>query len=613
MTLPPGFEIESSNTPQGFQIEGPALSPEDQALLSPKTLQLPISKQREVLAALKKQQTAVTPEAQISPTSAATRGQQLEALRASNPTLASIIEEMTPLQAAGVGFQQGLRTVARGGGRLVGADVFPDVEGPGLQELQDVSGFAQFGKITGEAAPFVAAAPLTGTVGTGLTIGGRTVVPQVTSTAGRAAATGGLGATEAATITAGEGGTPGEIATSGVLGGVIGAGAEVLPAVRRGRTGQLPRSLVDEGEELLRRSPSSKEIRGAIDASAPTIDQLFDASKNIFDEVDQAGIKVRPARVRNLVVRLRQKLERNGLNPKTTPQASAALEQLNETISNPTFRNIDIAREVAQTPAGNIQNRKEAALGSQIIDEIDDFLRTINNNDVVGGNVGNRVRVARDLWGRARRSQMIERALEKAQTQATGFENGIRRQFDAILRSDKKRRFFNADEIAAMERVVKGSRGANLFKLLGKFGLSENQATNMLGASIGAGGGAAIGSAIAGSGGATVGVFVLPLIGQVSKKMAQRLTENNAQFANRVIRAGRNGNKIARAYLASTPADQRSAAELSQLLMRNDINLDNITGDIAIEAAQIARRNRATSAAATGAALASIPVAAEDE
>jgi len=54
------------------------------------------------------------------------------------------------------------------------------------------------------------------------------------------------------------------------------------------------------------------------------------------------------------------------------------------------------------------------------------------------------------------------------------------------------------------------------------------------------------------------------------------MTANNAVFADQVIRAGNNAGKIVESYLKNTPKIERSAEELSQLLMRPDIDLGKI-------------------------------------
>ncbi len=116
--------------------------------------------------------------------------------------------------------------------------------------------------------------------------------------------------------------------------------------------------------------------------------------------------------------------------------------------------------------------------------------------------------------------------------------------------------------------------------------------------------GAGAGYAVAGGPGA----LAVPAIGWVSRKVDAKLTANNARMADDVIRAGRDAKKITKAYLKHTPKAERNANDLSQLPMRQDIDLNVLKGDDMLErAAQLAREKRAaragvaTATASTGA------------
>lgn len=89
-----------------------------------------------------------------------------------------------------------------------------------------------------------------------------------------------------------------------------------------------------------------------------------------------------------------------------------------------------------------------------------------------------------------------------------------------------------------MQEVVRGTTGSNIAKAIGRFGFSEGHATNILGGSIGVAGGAALAGA--------PGAVAVPLIGQVSRKLAQKLTRGKADFADIVVRAGSDANKNSR-------------------------------------------------------------------
>lgn len=345
------------------------------------------------------------------------------------------------------------------------------------------------------------------------------------------------------------------------------------------------------GKKAIKESRVAKSILDAV----PSVDQLKAASREVFKEIDNLGISLQPKAYRGLVNKLQIEAKRMGIDPDVTPKSSKALSRFTEFDGvSPTLTEIDIMRKVAQNAAKSIEP-SEAAIGAAMINTVDTFLDNVRPTALkrpegVPG-IGKRYKVARDLWGRARRSEVLGEAFKSARLQASGFENGLRTQFRAILNNKNKRRFFKKDELAAMRRVVEGSRKENIARLIGKLGFSDGASTQLIGGSLGVGAGAMVGGA--------PGAVAVPLIGQVSKSLAKRMTAKNAEFADQVIRAGKDAKKITRAYMKNTPKAERSAAELSELLMRNDIDLSLIPDDdIAKQAAMIASQNRVALAGA---------------
>ena len=101
--------------------------------------------------------------------------------------------------------------------------------------------------------------------------------------------------------------------------------------------------------------------------------------------------------------------------------------------------------------------------------------------------------------------------------------------------------------------------------------------------------------------------MAVPIIGQVSRSLAARLTAKNAQFADDIIRSGKNAEQITKAYIKNTPRSKQSAAELAELFVTPDIDLAKISGSqLSKDAASIAKRNRelaATTAAGVSASV----------
>lgn len=335
-----------------------------------------------------------------------------------------------------------------------------------------------------------------------------------------------------------------------------------------------------------------RQAKRAIVNAAPEIDQLKDVSRAIYKELDNSGVTLQPKAFRGLVNRVDNAVKKGGFDPDLTPKTAAVLKRLESELGkSKTLTEIDTLRKVAQNAASALEPA-DARLGGIIVDNIDQFLDVVSptafkKGTVKAADVTPKFKVARELWGRARRSELINEAFTKAGRQASGFENGIVTQFRSILNNKKKSRFFKPAEIKAMDLVVKGTTTANIAKAIGRLGFSEGHATNLIGGSIGIAAGAKLGG--------PVGAVAVPLIGQVSKKLAQRLTRKNAEFADIIVRAGTNADDIAIAYLRNTPKSLRSSVELSELLSRPDIALDKLIinqSNLFREAAEIARGNQ---------------------
>jgi len=584
--LPPGFVLEGqqqaapTGLPAGFVLED----------IQPAAAPPPVSKRRG--AALRRE--AIETEAQ--------REAFLAALP---PARREVLESISPVEAALIGAGRGLTTIGRGLGL---ADPETEAEAQAFQELQQVRPVSTTaGEVAGQAAPFVIP---------GL---GAAAIP---ATAARVAGTALLGATEAGLIARGEGRNVGEqLQTAGIGGTVAGALELGLPvlgrisgkAIRRvlgqdpsvppvnaagepsdellsalNQSGQSFDDLVatarDEiagqtDEALIASAPLPRSVNKALREAAPSVEQFKTQARSIYTNIDNLGASVRPASFDKFADSTAAKLKAAGFDAGLHPKAASVLNRIsNEKGQIKSLSDIDVLRRVAQGAASSIEP-DEKRVGSIIVEQFDDFLDNLKGSDFAGTEftgVGSQLKEARSFWRKARKSELIHEAVEKAQDQASGFENGIRIQLRSILNSKKKSRGFTKDELDGMKQVVRGTPIANAAKFFGRFGISEQQATSMLGASIGVGGGASLGSAIGGAAGAGIGAVVVPALGQVSKSLAQKLTRNNARAADQIVRAGKDGKKIVQAYFKNVPKKQRSSAELTQLLMRPDISLEAI-------------------------------------
>ena len=337
----------------------------------------------------------------------------------------------------------------------------------------------------------------------------------------------------------------------------------------------------------------NRAIKKAVVEAAPDRQLLKDTSRAIYKELDESGVQIKPKAFDNLVGDIEASLKEAKFKPRLAKETDNVLREFKSELGNAqSLSDIDSLRQAAQGSITGVSKPNDIRLIGVITDTIDDYLADANPNNFTKGTVKPseimpKYKAAQDLWGRAKRSELIEEAFERAGIAKSGFENGLRDEFKRVLRNKKQRRFFKPKEIEAMKEVVQGTTGANISKLIGRFGFSEGLATNIIGGSISTTAGAKLLGA--------PGAVLLPTIGQVSRKLAQKLTRKGADFADAIIRSGDNANDIARTYLAKVPKAQRSASELSELLLRPDIAIDQLgisKNSFIREAAEIAQGQR---------------------
>lgn len=550
------------------------------------------------------------------------RAAELEQVRLINPAMAEQIEEVGDITLRPLGLDTGIElgdtaaaTLVGAGrgltniGRAVGlAEDEDEAAKRAIEGLKTQTGAVTAGEILGESAPFLAVGgPLTGLA---KTVGQRAI-------AGAA-----LGATEGGLVTKGRGGSAKQIALGTLLGGVTG-GLVPVASSGLGRSGSTRSGKLAAAREVLR-EPTNKEVAQAVKGAAPTSQELRDASKSIYNELSDSGVSVKPEAFEAFIAKTLKDAKDAGLlesklGRKLTPQSSDILNVLDDMKTGKiSFDELEGIRRSAQNSAG-VANRAgnfaDESINLTVVDSIDDFMKNINISSFSGGtkNVGAEVAAARNLWGRARKSELLDEAIERAKSQQSGFENGIRIQFKRIIENKKKSRFFSDLELDAMKAVERGTTTANTLRRIGKLGWGEgkqNTVLNALGSgSIGGGAGLLASGSLAGG----IGLVLLPVAGTISGKLARNLTLNSAKMSNQLIRAGSNANNIAKVYLRNTKVGDRSVDDLAALLMRPDLNLSLVKSSTPIiaEAATKATQLR-QSIAASSAALA-IPAAAQEE
>lgn len=343
------------------------------------------------------------------------------------------------------------------------------------------------------------------------------------SAATRALAGGAIGAGQGATyaFNAGEGGfedRASDAVTGAALGGALGAAAPAIGGVAR------------RGAQAL----ANRGATRATIANAPTTQELRASAAKLFDSASKDGVSVTPAAFRSAVDDIAQYAANEGLDPTLHPGATAALKRLTQAVDDPNqTASVETLRRVLGSAARS-SAPDEGRIASGMIDRLDDFMDNLTPDQISGGDPASiaTLKQARELWGRMRRSEMVDEALELAGDSAGSvgvggnINNAARQKLRAILASPTKRRGFSEQELAALREVVRGTPTQNALRLLGA--LAPQRGGLPLVMNVGAAG--------------TTGMATVPLSSAAAgaKMLADRGTQNSTRFAQALIASGGN-------------------------------------------------------------------------
>lgn len=368
------------------------------------------------------------------------------------------------------------------------------------------------------------AAEMAGGMATGLG-GGMQLVKQGASLGGRALAGLGAGLAQGAVYGAGAAEDDQRLegaAVGGATGAAVGAAAPYLG-----------KAVQNKLTNMAQTRATNAAIKGA-----PAADDLKAAASAMFQQVDNSGVGVDPTYFGGRILQMAQKAGKGLIDKELDAPAWRMYQVMAERVKAAhqagrglTLGEIHNLRQIAQDVAVNAGKGRTARFANDVIDGLDDIVGNLKPGQMLGGQGADAGKVMLEgisTWARARKTGLIEEAIYKAQNQASGFENGLRTQFRALLQNPKTRKLFTPAEIDAIQQVVRGTAAANITKLIGKFGFGNGNASNMLGGTIGFGAGSMsplgpIGGVLA-AGGATL-----------ARRGSEALTSRAANRAAKVV------------------------------------------------------------------------------
>lgn len=339
---------------------------------------------------------------------------------------------------------------------------------------------------------------------------------------------------------------------TGALGSLIGQGVSAV------------------GDSLAKRATAAAQRR-AIDAApaATTSRELKSAGSQLFESAFNGNP---PAVSDNAMMRLVGDIQ-NGVakirpNAANDPQAVGLLQhvmELADAANTPgtvvDLKDLHLARQLAQKVAQS-PNGRDSAVGSIVIDKLDNFINSLGPSDILGGadpsSAANAMYDGIRTWRQASKLSAIEDTVAKAETYKSGRENGLKLAFLGLMKSPDFKRFSPVEQ-SAIREIAKGTTTQNIAELFGKLGLSlgGSSAHNIVGAGIGT-------SALTG--------VLSPFMGMAALPAAGALT-TAAGFAGRKVAQESANKSIARALKAFSTSNIPQVAERQNLLAPANVPL----------------------------------------
>lgn len=256
--------------------------------------------------------------------------------------------------------------------------------------------------------------------------------------------------------------------TNALLGAAIGG---VVPAI-------------GAGVRSVAQGRAARNVVANAGRGAPSSDDLRAMGRDLYRQVDEAGVQVNPEAFSRATSEIRDYLRANtgfdelpgpgSLTPNTArvmgimDEASARMAQ--EPTAALPFRSLDQMRRQAGAAAGNVTNKSDQQAGMAVIEQLDDFVQRLGPDDVVSGDaeaLKSAIGKAREVWSRMSRSQLIDDAMERSENYLSGSASGIRNQFKSILQNKKLAAQFSDAEKAALRQVTHGSTLDQIINLAG--------------------------------------------------------------------------------------------------------------------------------------------------
>lgn len=290
---------------------------------------------------------------------------------------------------------------------------------------------------------------------------------------------------------------------------------------------------------------------------APTAEEIKAGGRAAYNAADMTSVAVAPGAVKRIAGNVQLKLKSFAHDAQLQPETAVVVKRLAQATRQKGLRLADLenVRKMASDVARGAQRPSDREAARIIVDQIDNAMDDAATLVGGQGNVA-ALKTAREAWKRARKTEIIETAIDKAKNQATGFENGLVVQFRSMANNPRVMRQFTKQEQQLIRSVVRRPSAHGMMRAIGM--LSPNSTFGgMTSVGLGVGSGILPGLAAAG-------------IGYGARKGAEALTRGKVGALQSAVATGRipptpqmDPNALVRFLLASKAAENSALVNTS--------------------------------------------------
>jgi hypothetical protein len=220
---------------------------------------------------------------------------------------------------------------------------------------------------------------------------------------------------------------------------------------------------------------AGKAVRGAIKPKGSTVEDLEQAARQGYDRLKSSNTVVRGSDVMNVASIIRDQLKANHFRDYLHPQTFAVMDEITSHKGNVDLGDLKGWQELFKKVTGTPGDAEAARFAQDLFDR---YLGNIPAAHVLSGDPTRDASILREAqknWRAARRSDVVDMSLDRAERQAgrsgsgANKENTVRQRIDAIVNSPTEIKKFSPDEIATMKEIVKGTLPINALRSIGKF------------------------------------------------------------------------------------------------------------------------------------------------